>query len=65
MAAALAVVRSIRVQRRGSLTEESASFASKLPSLDRGDVIHMDRVLDTLLNQVNRNLFNHSVFVKT
>ena len=56
MAAPTIVARnSVRRRRLSSVVEDSPSFAAKLPSVDRGDVLEMDRMLDTLLNGV---LFN-------
>ena len=56
MAAPLAAARSVRRRRLSSVVEETPSFAAKLPSVDRGDVIEMDRMLDTLLNGVSKIL---------
>ena len=51
---------SMKSRRRSSLTsfvEENPSFASKLPSVERGDVIDMDKSLETLLNGVSESSF--------
>ena len=56
MAAPLSAARSVRRRRLSSVVEETPSFAAKRPSVDRGDVIEMDRMLDTLLNGVSKIL---------
>ena len=56
MAAPAIIARnSVRRRRLSSIVEDSPSFAAKLPSVERGDILEMDRTLDTLLNGVSLN----------